>query len=407
MNKKIRITVLIAAIIALISTISYCAAPYDTEQARLVEINKSITGSGFILRRETLVTRDISGVFEPTVKEGMRVARGSSIGTVISGNLDKTLAAKLESVTERIEEIKNSDSIAKLYSSDDARIYSALRDLSSGVRENAYKEDYIAANDYKKQLGALIEHKYSSGSTDARDSLLVSLEDEKYSIEQQLGGIRSEVVSPSSGIFYTSLDGLEFSGDESVLSGYTAEDINGFSKTLSLYEGDSAIVAKIVDTYAWYLAATLPKSDADGLLVGDSVSVSVDESAFIDATVLALDTKHPKEAAIIIKCTKNIDGITEKRTAEFEIQRGHCSGIYVPAAALRVKDDLTGVYVLNNNKDISFRVVEILMQDSNFYIVKNKYIPNPECKYKALKIYEDILVNPEAVKKIDKDSTKP
>ena len=125
MSKAVRNILLVVLLIAIISTISYCASPYDTEQAQLVEIKKTITGSGFLLRRETPVTRDITGVFEAVIKDGVRVARGSSVGMIVSGNLDKELAKKLEEVTQRIEEIKYSDNIAGLYSSDDARIFSA------------------------------------------------------------------------------------------------------------------------------------------------------------------------------------------------------------------------------------------------------------------------------------------
>ena len=161
MSKTVRNILLVVLLIAIISTISYCASPYDTEQARLVKIQKTLTGSGFILRRETPITRNVTGVFEPLVKDGVRVSRGSHVGMIISGNLDETLAKKLEEVTSRIEEIKYSDNIANLYASDDARIYSAMKDLSASVRKFAYEENYVRAAEYKNQLNALIEKRYS------------------------------------------------------------------------------------------------------------------------------------------------------------------------------------------------------------------------------------------------------
>lgn len=402
MSKSIRNILLVALLLALISTISYCASPYDTESAQIVEIKNTITGSGFILRRETLIPQSITGVFEPIVKDGSRVAKGSGVGTVISGNLDKQLAAKLSEVTSRIEEIKNSDSIANLYASDDARIYSAMKDLSSSVRKFSYDENFTRAAEYKNQLNALIEKKYSQGSLESRDSLLVSLEAEKYSLEQQLGGIRSELVAPAAGMFYSSLDGLESLCKEDELLSYTAEDINGFSQTLKDYKKDGTVVGKISDNYTWYIAAVIPSGDALALESGAEISVSVDDSPFTKATVLSVKPEG-EEAAIIIKCNRNVDGITEKRTADFEIELGKCSGIYVPAASLRVVDNFTGVYVMDANNSTYFRCVDILYQGKDYYIVKNKYAPPSECKYKALKVHEDILVNPEAVRNIDED----
>ena len=102
MSKSRRNILLVALLLALLSTVSYCASPYDTESAQIVEIKDTITGSGFILRRETLVKKTITGVFEPLVKDGTRVGKGSSVGTVISGNLDKKLAEKLAALREEI-----------------------------------------------------------------------------------------------------------------------------------------------------------------------------------------------------------------------------------------------------------------------------------------------------------------
>ncbi|MBR1969843.1 MAG: hypothetical protein IKA17_05765 [Clostridia bacterium] len=403
MSKSIRNILLVVLLLALLSTVSYCASPYDTESAQIVEIKDTITGSGFILRRETLVEKNITGVFEPLVKDGTRVGKGSGVGTVISGNLDKKLAVKLSEITERIEEIKNSDSIANLYASDDARIYSAMKEISASVRKFSYDENFLRAAEYKNQLNALIEKKYSQGSLDSRDDLLVSLEAEKYSIEQQLGGIRSEIVAPAAGIFYTTLDGLESLCDEETLLSYTVEDINSFSKTLKAYEEDDLVVGKISDNYTWYIAAVIPATDASKIEAGESISISVDDSQFIKATVFSVNAEG-EDAAIIIKCNRNVEGITEKRTADFEIELGGCSGIYIPAPSLRVLDNITGVYVMDANNSTYFRCVDIIYESKDYYIARNKYTPPDGCNYKALKVHEDILVNPEAVRNLDENT---
>ena len=119
--------------------------------------------------------------------------------------------------------------------------------------------------------------------------------------------------------------------------------------------------------------------------------------------VLSLKPDTFGETAIVLKSSKNVKGITEKRTAEFEIQKENYSGIYVPAAAIRVVDDVTGVYTINENRAVFFRAVDVLARESDHYIVRTNYIPPEGCKYKALSVYDNILVNPEAVKKIGKN----
>ncbi len=402
MNKKIKIILLVAVITALISTISYCSAPYDTETAQLKEMSKIVIGSGYILRNETVVKNDITGVFEPLVKDGVRVSKGSTVGTIISGNLDEELASRLEEVTARIEKIRQSASFADIYASDEIRIYSVLKDMAQGIRGSTDMRDYASAEEYVSQLNSIIGKSGDNDAT-ARDKLLVSLEDEKYTLEQQLGGIRTNALSPAAGVFYTTLDGLEGIGDnEADVSKLSCVDIDGFSEDLSSYKGDDKAVAKICDTYTWYLAANISKQDAEGIDVGNDVQISIDEQPFVKASIIALNEDGADRVAIVIKSTVDVKSITEKRTVEFEIKKEQYSGIYVPSAAIRVVDDVTGVYIINQNGTVNFRVVNIIANFDDYYIVQNKYTPPADCQYQALKVYDNVLVNPESVSGVDR-----
>ena len=212
MHKVLKTGLIILLLALLLSTLSYCSAPFDTQTAHVVNVKKAITGSGFLLRKETLVKGNTNGVFETVAKDGTRVSRGTAVGVIISGNLDKALSEKLEEVSRRIEEIKQSGSIFDIYSSDEARIFSAMKDLTSTIRQRVSEEDFISARESTLSLSALIQKKNSAENMTSADKLLVSLEEEKYNLEQQLGGIREEVLAPASGYFYTTLDGLEGTG---------------------------------------------------------------------------------------------------------------------------------------------------------------------------------------------------
>lgn len=396
MNKHLKTALLIILIISLISTISYCSAPFDTETARSITVRKAVTGSGFILRKETKVTNKTNGVFESNIKDGERVVKGSSVGVVISGNLNEKLAIELQEVTRRIKEIKESSNISEIYASDEARIFSAMKDLTSLIRNDAYSQNFTSASENALALSSLMQKKASSENKSAADSLLVSLEEQKYTLEQQLGGIREQILSPASGYFYTSLDGLEDYDTQKEIEELTPAKINSFSQIMDEFKNDGS-VAKITDTYEWYLAAAISKDEAQQLTVGSDVTVSIDESPLVKAKIHAINEDATGEAAVIVKSNRNIVGIYEKRTAEFEICMQEYTGLYVPAAAIRVVDGITGVYVINSNKSVDFRCVDILLLQDDYYIVKNKFVPSEKNPYKALKLYDNILVNPEAV----------
>ena len=76
------------------------------------------------------------------------------------------------------------------------------------------------------------------------------------------------------------------------------------------------------------------------------------------------------------------------------------TGLYVPSAAVRVKDGITGVYVMNTNNSATFKCINILYESDDYIIVENNYIPPADVPYSSLKTYDNILVNPE-VSRID------
>ena len=113
---------------------------------------------------------------------------------------------------------------------------------------------------------------------------------------------------------------------------------------------------------------------------------------------MAINPDGVGEAALVVKSDRNVSGMTEKRSVEFEISKSNYRGLKVPAAAIRVVDNVTGVYVISENRAVSFRAVDILTEHEDYYIVNDKYTPPEEVAFKPLKVYDTVLVNPEAVK---------
>ena len=398
MNKALRTVLLITLLLTFISTVSYCSAPFDTETAQLINIRKTVSGEGYILRRETPVEQTSRGAFELSVQSGARVSKGSRIGVTISGNYSDELIKKLEGVRRRIEEINKSNSFADIYASDEARIFSALKNITTTIRENTHNEDFAAAAENTRQLSTLLEKKYSAENQGAASELLISLEEEKYELEQRLGGIRGEVASPASGYFYPSLDGLESRATESEIFSLTPSKISKFKSTMESFKPEDSTVGKIVETYSWYLVSIIPTDEAELLKPGSSVTISVDEAPDVKATFSAINPDASGRSAVIIKCTHDVQHIFEKRVAEFEICYEQYRGLYVPAAAIRVLDGVTGVYVINRNESVSFRCVDILFKEDDYYIVRSNYTPPEGVSYSSLRVYDDILVNPEVAK---------
>ena len=396
MNRALKIGLIVVSFIALISSLSYFIAPYDTETAHIITVKNALEANGYILRKETLIKNNSGGVFEAYVKDGARVAKGSSLGIFTEGALDNELITKLQDVTSRINAIKDASSFAEVYSSDEARIYSAMHELSADIRKNIVKKDFAEATDNTENLAALISKKHSVENADASDKLLVSLEEEKYNLEKQLGGIRKDVSAPESGYFYSHLDGLEGLWDDKSVSELTTTKITDFEAKL-LENDQTGYSGKIADSYIWYFVTVLPSSDVEKLSPGQSVTLSSDGSAFVNATIFALNPDEAGNTAVILKCDRSIPGIYEKRTVQVEICISEYTGFYVPSAAIRVKDNVTGVYVMNKFRADEFKCVKIIYEEDDYYIVRKNYAHPEDCPFPPLSHYDNILVNPEVV----------
>lgn len=395
MNKYLKRFLLFSLLLAFISTVSYCSAPFDTETAQTINVRKTVNGEGYILRNETVVSPQSKGAFESGVQDGTRVSKNGSLGITISGNYNEELVEQLKSVTKRIDDIEKANSFSNMYASDEARIFSGLKDLSAAIREDVRNQNFISATENATQLSNLLIKKESTDDRGSTANLLSELKGKKYEIEQQLGGIRQEVHAPAAGYFYASLDGLERNIKDTEIVSISVSEIYEFDNTLKNHTPDAGSIGKIVDTYAWYLACILEENEAQNLKTGNTVTLSVDESSGVKASVLAINSDEAGSCAVLLKCTRDIAGIFEKRKAEFEICYEEYNGLYVPAAAIRVVDGVTGVYVINRNDVISFRAVDIILQEEDYYIVRSSFTPPAEVKFSPLRLYDDILVNPE------------
>lgn len=394
MNKHLKKLLLFSLILTFISTVSFCSAPFVTETAENIHIRKTVSGEGYIIRNETIVTPANKGAFEAEVQSGTRVPKGGNLGVVISGNYDETLVNELKDVTERISEIETSNNFADVYSSDEARIFSALKDMTAAIRSDVRNRNFISAVESTSQLDSLLGKTEDVEGGSSAD-LLSELKAKKYEIEQQLGGVREEVKAPAAGYFYNTLDGMESVVKESQIATLTPADINSFEEALDSYIPDASTIGKITDTYVWYLTAVIPTQEADLLTVGKAVKLSVDSSPEVKAEVIALNPDSAGRCAVILKSTLNSKEVFEKRCVSFEICYEEYNGLYVPASAVRVVNGVTGVYVTGRNDSVSFRAIDIILHEENYYIVRSSFTPPEGVNYPALKLYDNILVNPE------------
>lgn len=398
---KIIFAVVIAAFV--ISTVRYCANPYSTETVTYYEYEKSISGTGYILRDETIVTNDAPGVFEPFVNDGERVSRGAKVGTVISGRPDEELLGELAGINERIEDIEKSEAVAGLYQSDALRIANAVSTNVKSIREAVRTGDYAKAAELKKEIGYLKGRSGEIEGSDARDELLAELYDRKANIESAVGGAQSEIYAPIAGVYSSVVDGLEKYGTPEAMAELMPSTVEAFDKAAEDFERSASDVCKITDNYNWYLAAVITEEEAENVKVGSGVSVLIDsaDAAEVDASVYSLSEAEDGKRVMIVKSNEFADGISSMRSVDYKVVLLRKTGLKIPSSALRIENGKKGVYILIDKKK-SFKYVNnepFRSEDDQFYIVNRKYTPQGSgTDYVPLKEFDKVLLNPEDVR---------
>ncbi len=404
MRRALKIILCAVVIIALISTVRYCADPYDTQTVTYYEYQKSVSGEGFILREETVVDNDVPGVFEPYVNEGERVGRDARIGTVISGTPDENLMRELNDVNQRIEDIEESTTIAGIYQTDTVRIANAVNENVKSMRQAVADGDLNTATELKREIGYLKNRTAQLDGSEPAEQLLSQLYSRKTEIETAIGSVQEIVYAPIAGVYSSAVDGLESYGTEEALSALTPEDIDSIDLTLNSGEKDERAVCKISDNFIWYLAAKISEEEAAGVKPGAAVNIRIDNanSPEVAGKVYYLSEPVDGSCAMVVSCDLFVEGISSLRRVDYEVVLQRETGLRIPSSALRIEDGHKGVYILIDKKTKSFRYVNdnpFRSEDDQYYIVDAKYTPvGAPTDYVPLKEYDKVLIEPEKVK---------
>ena len=177
------------------------------------------------------------------------------------------------------------------------------------------------------------------------------------------------------------------------------DEFNGLSipkrNTVQDHYNAGEDVCKIVDNGIWYLAVSMSAETAAAVEEaetnqsgrGSSLQVRISELS-ADAVPIEIETvsEESNGNVLVVFSSRNyIKGIYSERSVEVEIIKGNYEGLKVPASALRVIEEDTGVFV-NTDGVARFRKVDVLYRDDEMAIVDK----SEETGY--LKIYDPVIV---------------
>jgi len=355
------------------------------------EMEKAYSFNAMIIRNETVIHADKTGVLESMVEDNEMVRKNKHIASIFESKVDGETKAKLANVKMRIEEItkvkqEGTNLVTAgfaIESAIDKKTQELTRALESGDVEKAVsiENDINLLNDRRNV--------WENGE-EYTDEMLDSLIKEREKYENALGNSKQDLYAPTSGIYSTNIDGYEELLSVDTINSMTPDDFESIEK-MDITKEDvrkNGYPCKIIDNFTWSVAFVANESEISKLKTGSVVYVrNASTAGDIRGTVSYISAPERGEYVVAVTSNVSCDWAMRDRFLKIDLIKNKYEGLKVPIKALRVLDGQTGVYVVVDGI-VKFKKVKVLYKDTGYVIVEEN-----NASTGGLLLYDEIIVS--------------
>lgn len=391
MKKTVTIAVVILAFVyvAAFAIISVTSSPVSTELVRQGTLENSVQVDGIAVREEWVYTANEDGVFESSYNDGTRVSVGEQLGVAYFGEISSETSSRLNQINQEIIRLEKKDEQFENNLNDPEKINTRMSALMKEMMVAAAEQDGSAVSDLQKQITQLHGKRLSlEGKNSGGDGELGQLYAEKWELET---GLRTqEIYAEQAGIFTYLVDGFETRVGVSNLEHLRPGDVDTLLET-EISDPESEFkgfpVAKIINNYKWYFVFNLTVQQLDTLKVGDSVYLrfSGDPNERIPATIASISDEEDGRVCVSVSCMQDVEAALNHRKLKIELIKQRYEGSCFSRSAVRVKGDVSGVYVIKDGVAV-FCPVDILYGTDETVIISSEQTENNQ-----VKLFDEII----------------
>lgn len=392
MKKNIKLAIVAAAIVVVIWGVAHLTGGgIKLEMVQHGEMEKSYTFDAIIIRDETLINAEKTGILESMVKDNEMVRRNKHVASIYESEISEEAKTELAAINARIEEITKAKDETSSLAVGGFRVESAMDMLVSDITSAAEKGDMEKIVYAHNELNLLNDKKNAmENGLEHTDEMLNKLREERAQYEKQLGNSKQDLYSPVAGIYSTHIDGFEELITDSAIGEMTPYDFESIYKLKNsdkTTEGTGA-VCKIIDNSDWSVAFLASEKEIAKLREGSSVYVRTKNSAK-DSRGKISYISTPVNGNYLVTVTSDVscDWAMNERFVTIDLIRNKYKGLKVPVKALRVADNETGVYTVVDSI-VHFKEVKVLYKDSNYAIVEED-----NTSQGGLLLYDEVIVS--------------
>ena len=325
-------------------------------------------------------------MLDPIVAENEMVKKGKLIATYYDSDIDDETKQKLSRINSRIAEINASPDNKELT---EAQLDNKVNDIMTDIVASATQREINTVISYTADVEDLLSRKQRSedGAIDT-ESLLADLRSEKRKLEAAYDGTKTEIISPSHGLFSTHVDGYEDILTKDKALSLTVNDFENLKK--SNVSSDNALekgtVCKIMDNSSWWISVLADKNQVTNFSVGETITIRIgtwETNGKIEYISNEMEGKY----VITASSVGFSEYVSQNRFASVTFVKASYTGMIVPIKAVRVVDGVQGVYVRTEDT-VKYRRVDIIYKDG-----KNAVVNPDDTASDSLKIYDEIVVD--------------
>ncbi len=389
MLKLVAIPCIVIVIAAIISFIFSDGIRYEV--IRHGEMEKSHPFSAIVIRDETVIDAKKQGVLESLVDNNEMVRKNKHIASIYESETDDEAKNALERINARIEEISK---VKEQFGTSEIGAYQVDAAMDRKVREitgASADGDMKRVVSIQGELNLLNDRKNAlEKGVNYTEETLRRLTEEKQAAERKMGSSKQDIYAPVAGIYSTGVDGFESIVTPDAIGEMTPYD---FESVMKMHKEDKAstdrsAVCKIIEGTEWSVAFVATQKEIARLKEGSRVYIRAKNHASdSDAQISYISTPVNGNYLVIATSDESCSWAMQERFVEIDLIRSKYSGLKVPIAALRVKDNETGVYTVVDGI-VHFKKVKVLYKDTVYAIVEEN-----NSSRGGLLLYDEVVVS--------------
>ncbi len=401
MNSKIIkiVSVLLSVFIIIyvgVQAFYFFYSPYEAETVFRTTVNNSLKTQALVFRDETMLDAEKGGILNYRVQNGGKVAQKSVIADKYSTEQDMLFQNRIEQIEAEIavltEAQKKGATAAATLDSLTNQINEEYLELMGAVNQQNYSE----LSDYRLKLQELFcKKQIVIGKATDFTARISELEQQKKQLRDSISAEPASIISPESGYFAQTVDGLEKQYPCEKADTLTIEELSGIfeSAESSPVQQDDTKIGKIIASFEWKLAILVDAVDAPMLTKGKTVDLIFPSfgSTTYRATVTKADfSRDGKQSIVIFDCNVMDSTITQLRIEDVEIVLSTVTGIQIPKEAIRYNENNEiGAYEKIGQK-LYFRKIDLLYEADDYVISKIR--DEEDTKHEYVHVYDDVVI---------------